>query len=246
MEIDRERGTGEIGYWVAREARGRGVATRAVRLVREWAASELGLTTLELVIHEDNAPSHGGRPRRRLRGDRRAARAAARGPARGPLRRAPVAPRGELEAGVEPADEAGHHARIDDVGHVGLAVDHLGAGGAGAVARVLAALDADDRVLRAVRDRDRQPGEAVESGARSPAPPGARRSSRGSRRDAGGRAEPQRPRHHRALREAAEHRALDRHPGALGEPLEPGLQAPEGGEERLGSGWPASSTAYQW
>ena len=58
MGIDREHGTGEIGYWVAREARGRGVATRAVRLVRDWAASELGLTTLELVIHEDNAPSH--------------------------------------------------------------------------------------------------------------------------------------------------------------------------------------------
>ena len=58
MGIDRERGTAEIGYWVAREARGRGVATRAVRLVRDWAASELGLTTLELVIHEDNAPSH--------------------------------------------------------------------------------------------------------------------------------------------------------------------------------------------
>jgi RimJ/RimL family protein N-acetyltransferase len=58
MGIDRGRRTGEIGYWVAREARGRGVATRAVRLVRDWAASELGLTTLELVIHEDNAPSH--------------------------------------------------------------------------------------------------------------------------------------------------------------------------------------------
>ena len=58
MGIDRERGVGEIGYWVAREARGRGVAGRAVRLVCEWAASELGLTTLELVIHEDNAPSH--------------------------------------------------------------------------------------------------------------------------------------------------------------------------------------------
>ena len=43
---------------MAREARGRGVATRAVRLVCGWAASELGLTTLELVIHEDNAPSH--------------------------------------------------------------------------------------------------------------------------------------------------------------------------------------------
>ena len=58
MGIDRERHTGEIGYWVAREARGRGVATRAVRLVRDWAASELGLTTLELLIHEDNAASH--------------------------------------------------------------------------------------------------------------------------------------------------------------------------------------------
>ena len=58
MGIDREHGSAEIGYWVARAARGRGVATRAVRLVRDWAASELGLTTLELVIHEDNAPSH--------------------------------------------------------------------------------------------------------------------------------------------------------------------------------------------
>ena len=58
MGIDREQSAAEIGYWVAREARGRGVATRAVRLVCGWAASELGLTTLELVIHEDNAPSH--------------------------------------------------------------------------------------------------------------------------------------------------------------------------------------------
>ena len=29
-----------------------------MRLVAEWAASELGLTTLEIVVHEDNAPSH--------------------------------------------------------------------------------------------------------------------------------------------------------------------------------------------
>jgi len=57
MGIDRSERTGEIGYWVAREARGRGIATRAVRLVREWAAEELGLTTLEIVAHEDNAPS---------------------------------------------------------------------------------------------------------------------------------------------------------------------------------------------
>jgi RimJ/RimL family protein N-acetyltransferase len=57
MQIDREAGTGEIGYWVAREARGRGVATRAVRLVRDWAAAELGLTRLEIEAHEDNLAS---------------------------------------------------------------------------------------------------------------------------------------------------------------------------------------------
>jgi ribosomal-protein-alanine N-acetyltransferase len=57
MQIDREAGTGEIGYWVAREARGRGIATRAVRLACEWAASELELTTLEIIVHEDNAAS---------------------------------------------------------------------------------------------------------------------------------------------------------------------------------------------
>ena len=57
MEIDRERGYAELGYWVAAPARGRGVATRAVTLVRDWAARELGARTLELIIHEDNAPS---------------------------------------------------------------------------------------------------------------------------------------------------------------------------------------------
>ena len=57
MQIDREAGTGEIGYWVARDARGRGIATRATRLVSDWAGAELGLTTLEIIVHEDNAPS---------------------------------------------------------------------------------------------------------------------------------------------------------------------------------------------
>jgi RimJ/RimL family protein N-acetyltransferase len=57
MQINRERGTGEIGYWVAREARGHGVATRAVRLAADWATSELGLTTLEILVHEDNGRS---------------------------------------------------------------------------------------------------------------------------------------------------------------------------------------------
>jgi len=58
MEIDRAGATGEIGYWVAREARRRGVAVRAVALVRDWAVRDLALTTLEIVVHEDNAASH--------------------------------------------------------------------------------------------------------------------------------------------------------------------------------------------
>jgi RimJ/RimL family protein N-acetyltransferase len=57
MGLDREPGYGEIGYWVAAEARGRGVATRAVRLLSDWAERELGLTRLEILAHKDNAPS---------------------------------------------------------------------------------------------------------------------------------------------------------------------------------------------
>lgn len=45
---------GEIGYWTAAHARGRGQATRAVALVRDWAQAELGLTALEILAHRDN------------------------------------------------------------------------------------------------------------------------------------------------------------------------------------------------
>jgi len=45
---------GEIGYW---DARGRGVATRAVTLLRDWAQQELGLTRMEMQIHPGNAVS---------------------------------------------------------------------------------------------------------------------------------------------------------------------------------------------
>ena len=57
MEIDRARGYGEIGYWVAAEARTRGVATRAVRLLAGWARDALGLRELEILPHPDNPPS---------------------------------------------------------------------------------------------------------------------------------------------------------------------------------------------
>jgi len=46
-----------IGYWVAREARGRGVATIALRLLARWALEEARLPRLELVTDPGNAAS---------------------------------------------------------------------------------------------------------------------------------------------------------------------------------------------
>ena len=56
MELD-GAGYGELGYWTAADARGRGVATRAVALVRDWAHTALGLTTIEILPHRDNGAS---------------------------------------------------------------------------------------------------------------------------------------------------------------------------------------------
>ena len=57
MELDTERGYGEIGYWVASGLRGRGIAVRAAILLRDWAVTELRLRTIEILVHGDNAPS---------------------------------------------------------------------------------------------------------------------------------------------------------------------------------------------
>jgi RimJ/RimL family protein N-acetyltransferase len=57
--VDRTRGRGEIGYWLEAGARGRGVATRAVLLARDWAHAELGLGELVILSHRDNPASAG-------------------------------------------------------------------------------------------------------------------------------------------------------------------------------------------
>lgn len=56
--IDADAAYAELGYWVAKTARGRGIATRGVDWLRGRGA-ELGLTTFELLIHKDNPGSQG-------------------------------------------------------------------------------------------------------------------------------------------------------------------------------------------
>lgn len=49
--------TGHIGYWCARDARGRGVTTRALRLLCQYALGELNIDRLELITDPDNRAS---------------------------------------------------------------------------------------------------------------------------------------------------------------------------------------------
>jgi RimJ/RimL family protein N-acetyltransferase len=46
-----------VGYWVARDARRRGVATHAVLLLARWAFDELGIKRLQLTCGPDNHAS---------------------------------------------------------------------------------------------------------------------------------------------------------------------------------------------
>jgi ribosomal-protein-alanine N-acetyltransferase len=54
-EVD--QANAQIGYWVKREARGRGVATRALGLVSRWAFEELGAGRVQLFTEPGNVAS---------------------------------------------------------------------------------------------------------------------------------------------------------------------------------------------
>ena len=56
MSVNLNR-TGHVGYWCAREARGRGVTPRALRLVCRFGFDKLGLGRLELITDPDNVAS---------------------------------------------------------------------------------------------------------------------------------------------------------------------------------------------
>jgi RimJ/RimL family protein N-acetyltransferase len=55
--VELDQGRAAIGYWLAPQARGRGVATHAVRLVARWAFDEVGLARVELTCGPDNVAS---------------------------------------------------------------------------------------------------------------------------------------------------------------------------------------------
>jgi len=55
--LDPEQGVAEVGYWVGPESRGRGVATRATRLVSRWALTTCGMKRLQLRADQRNVVS---------------------------------------------------------------------------------------------------------------------------------------------------------------------------------------------
>jgi RimJ/RimL family protein N-acetyltransferase len=56
-DVRLELSRASVGYWLVPEARGRGVATHAVRLLARWAFAELGIARLELACSSDNEAS---------------------------------------------------------------------------------------------------------------------------------------------------------------------------------------------
>lgn len=55
--IEPEQGVAEVGYWVAPEARGRGVCTAAVKLAASWVFEREGMERLQLRADERNLGS---------------------------------------------------------------------------------------------------------------------------------------------------------------------------------------------
>ena len=52
--LETDTSTGFVGYWLLPIARGRGLATSAVRLLSTWAVRELGVPNLRLTTAPDN------------------------------------------------------------------------------------------------------------------------------------------------------------------------------------------------
>ena len=113
VSLDRfpEREAGEIGYWVKRDARRRGVALAAARLVVDWAFAEVGVERLELLTYPGNTASQALAGRLGFRRE---------GPLRGFLAVEPGKPR---EGRVVPGADGSLAPRDDQVQFVRLRTD---------------------------------------------------------------------------------------------------------------------------
>ncbi len=52
--VNLRHGHAEVGFWLTPAARGRGIATRAVRLITDWAFDDAGFDRVELTTTPDN------------------------------------------------------------------------------------------------------------------------------------------------------------------------------------------------
>jgi RimJ/RimL family protein N-acetyltransferase len=57
VALDSPNRSAEIGYWIAEEARRRGHASRAVRLLTQWALEYLHVVRVEALVYPANVPS---------------------------------------------------------------------------------------------------------------------------------------------------------------------------------------------
>ncbi|MEE4274273.1 MAG: GNAT family N-acetyltransferase, partial [Thermoleophilia bacterium] len=154
LEVAVWRDAGEIGYQVAPWARGRGVATAAARLIRDWAFDELELARLEIAADVDNIASQ------------RVAQAAGfsyEGVARGYLEGRVVVEAGcgvSDRAGTSGPHDAGGPGDVDGTGDAGGTGDGGGPGG-GSDARVLRREPRDHVLFGMVRADPRAPAAPV-------------------------------------------------------------------------------------
>jgi RimJ/RimL family protein N-acetyltransferase len=56
-DVDLEQARAAVGFWLAPQGRGRGLATRTLRLLARWAFAHLSLERLELTCAPDNLAS---------------------------------------------------------------------------------------------------------------------------------------------------------------------------------------------
>jgi ribosomal-protein-alanine N-acetyltransferase len=57
QDVRRAESRCDIGYWLARQARGRGVMTRAVRLLSRWVFDNLPIERIQITVQPENDAS---------------------------------------------------------------------------------------------------------------------------------------------------------------------------------------------